>query len=74
MTAAGLGMRVWLIGALMALLFAGAAQLATGGWGRWGVLLDGHGWFHQFGQHAWRSLGDGYRSHCRLFASEARND
>ncbi|MDE0110751.1 MAG: hypothetical protein OXN84_00460 [Albidovulum sp.] len=52
-------MRVYLIGALVALLFVGAAQLAIGGWGHWGSAWKGHGWFHELGHHAWGSRGDG---------------
>ena len=65
-------MRVWLIGALVVLLFAAAAQLGIGGWGHWGALLDGHGWLRQFGLHAWRSLEDGCRSRFLRFANVAK--
>ena len=45
-------MRVCLIGAPVAPLFAGTAQPAADGWGHRGVLPDGHGWFHQLDRHA----------------------
>lgn len=35
----------WLTGALAVLLVVGTVQLATGGWGHWGVLPDGRGGF-----------------------------
>ena len=53
-------MRVYLIGALVAFLFAGGSQIAIGGWGHWGTAWDDHGWFHELVHHALGSDGDGH--------------